>query len=82
MYVAVGGVFAFDYLNLSLSAVCEVFYQFALRVEGEANRPDEVWFVVFWFVLQVYDVVGYRLWVVRVFYLSSCRPSCVECVMP
>ena len=25
-YVAVGGVFAFDDLNLSLSTVCEVFY--------------------------------------------------------
>jgi len=25
LYVAIGGVFAFDDLNLSLSAVCEVF---------------------------------------------------------
>ena len=53
LYVAVGGIFAFDYLNLSLSAIYEAFNYFALRVEGEANRPDEVWFVVF----------GSRLWV-------------------
>ena len=53
LYVAVGGVFAFDDLNLSMSAVCEVFNWFVLRVKGEANRPDEVWLVVFEFMLRV-----------------------------
>ena len=53
LYVAVGGVFTFDDLNLSLSGICEVFNEFALLIEGEANRPDEVWFVVFGSILRV-----------------------------
>ena len=53
LHAAICRVFAFDDLNLSLSAVCEIFDLFALRVEGEANRPDEVWFVVFGFMLWV-----------------------------
>jgi len=38
-----------------------------LCVEAVSNRPDEVQFVVLGFMLWVYDVVGYGLWVVRVF---------------
>ncbi len=53
LYVAVGGVFAFDDLNLPLATVCEVFNEFALCVEGVSNRPDEVWFIVFGFMLWV-----------------------------
>ena len=37
-----------------------------LRVEVEANRSDELWFVVFGFMLWVWDIVGYGLWVVRI----------------
>ena len=48
LYVAVGGVFAFNDLNLPLAiTVCEVFNLFALCVEGLSNRMDEVRFVVF-----------------------------------
>jgi len=53
MYIAVGGLFAFDDLNLYSSAICELFKQFALRVEGESDRPNEIWLVVFGFMLQV-----------------------------
>ena len=58
-YVAISGVFAFDDLNLSLAMLWEVFNEFALRVKGVPNLLDEVWFVVFGFILRVYDVVGY-----------------------
>ncbi len=47
LYVVIGGVFAFDYLILSLATICEVFNEFALCVEGVPNRPDEVRFVMF-----------------------------------
>ncbi len=53
IYVAVGCVFAFYDLDLTLSAVCEIFDWFALFVEGEAYRPDKVWFVVFGSMLWV-----------------------------
>ena len=53
LYVAFGGIFALDDLNSSLSATCEVFKYLALRVEGVSNRPDEVRFVVFGFMLRV-----------------------------
>ncbi len=53
LYVAIGGVFAFDDLDLSLAMICEVFNEFALRVKGVPNRPDEAWFVVFGFILRV-----------------------------
>ena len=53
LYVAVGGVSAFDDSNLSLFVVCGVFKWFALRVEGVSNRPDDVRFVVFGFMLRV-----------------------------
>ena len=51
--ISVGGVFAFDDLNLSLSTVCEVFNLFALCIEGVSNRPDEVRFVVFGIMLRL-----------------------------
>ncbi len=53
LYVAIGGVFAFDDLNLYLAIICEVFNEFALRVKGVPNRPGEVRFVVFGFILWV-----------------------------
>ena len=53
LYVAIYRVFAFYNLDLSSSAVCGVFDQFALLVEGEAHRPNEVWFVVFGSMLRV-----------------------------
>ncbi len=53
LYVAINGVFAFNVLNLSLATICEVFYEFALCVEGETHRSYEVWFVVFGFMLWV-----------------------------
>ena len=53
LYVAVGGVFAFNDLNLPLATVCEFFNQFALCVEGVSNRPDEVRFLVFGFMSRV-----------------------------
>ena len=66
LYVAIGGVFAFDDLDLSLATICEVFNEFALCAEGAPNRPDDVRFVMFGLVLWVLNVVGYRLWVARV----------------
>jgi len=66
LYDAVGGVFAFDDLNLPLATICQVFNKSPLCVEGVPDRPDEVWFVLFGFMLWVEDVVGYRLWIVRV----------------
>ncbi len=53
LYDVIDGVFASDYLNLSLATIFEVFNEFALRVKGIPNRPDEVWFVVFGFILWV-----------------------------
>jgi hypothetical protein len=50
--VAIGGVFAFYELNLSLSTVCGIFNSFALCVEGVSNRADEIRFVMFGFVLR------------------------------
>ena len=47
LYVAVGGVFSFNDLNLPLATVCRVFDNFALCVEGVSNRPNEARFVVF-----------------------------------
>ena len=44
-------MFAFDDLDLSLAAICEVFNELALRIKGVHNCPDEVWFVVFGFIL-------------------------------
>ncbi len=51
--IAIGGVFAFDDLNLSFSTVCKVFNWFALCVEGISNLPDEVRLVVFGFMLRL-----------------------------
>ena len=51
--VAIGGVFVFDNLGLSLATICEVFNEFALRVKSVPDRPDEPWFVVFGFILWV-----------------------------
>ena len=53
MYIAVGGLFAFDDLNLYSSAICELFKQFALRVEGESDRPSEFRLVVSGFMSQL-----------------------------
>ena len=50
--VAIGGLFAFYNLNLSLSTVCEVFNSFALCVESVSNRADGIRFVVLGFVLR------------------------------
>jgi hypothetical protein len=53
LYIVISGVFAFEDLDLSLAAICEVLNEFALRVKGEPNRPDEVWFVVLGYRLRV-----------------------------
>jgi len=52
-YIAVGGIFVFDDLDLPLTTICEVFNEFSLCVEGEPDRPDQVRFVVFGFMLRV-----------------------------
>ena len=59
LYVAIGGVFALNDLDLSLATICGVFNEFGLRVKDVLNRPDEVWSVVFGFILWAYDVIGY-----------------------
>jgi hypothetical protein len=51
LYVAIGGVFAFDDFNLPLATISEVFNKFALCVESVPNRPDEDRFVMFGFML-------------------------------
>ena len=53
LYVAISGVIAFDYLDLSFATISEVFHEFALRVKGVPNCADEVWFVVFGFIMRV-----------------------------
>ena len=53
LYITIRRVFAFYYLDLSSTAVCEVLNYLALFIEGESHRPDEVWFVVFRSVLGV-----------------------------
>ncbi len=53
LYVAVGGVFAFNDLYLSSATVYRVFNQFTLCVENESNRPNEVQLVLFGFMLWV-----------------------------
>ena len=53
LYVAIGGVFAFNDLDLSLATICEVFDEFALFVKGVSNSSDEVRFVVFGFMMWV-----------------------------
>ena len=53
LYVVIGGVFAFDDLDLSLATICEVFNELALCVKGVPNRPNEVRFVMFGFILWV-----------------------------
>jgi hypothetical protein len=53
LYVAIGGVFAFDDLNLSLATTCEVFDEFDLSVEGVPSRSDKVRFMVFGFMAWV-----------------------------
>ncbi len=53
LYVDIGGVFAFNDLDLSLATICGVFNEFALRVESVPNRTGEVWFVMFGFMLWV-----------------------------
>ena len=45
LYVAIGGVFAFDDLDLYLATICEVSNEFALCVKGVPNRSDEVRFI-------------------------------------
>ena len=66
LYAAIGRVFAFDDLDLSLATICEFFNELALCVKGVSNRPDEIRFVMFGFILWVQNVVGNRQWVVRV----------------
>jgi hypothetical protein len=51
LYVAVGGVFAFVDLDLPSATVCEVFNECPLCVEGVLDRLDEVWFVMFGFMM-------------------------------
>jgi hypothetical protein len=51
LYVAIGGVFAFDDLDLSLATICEVFNELALGVKHVPIRPDEVRIVMFGFML-------------------------------
>ena len=51
LYVAVDGVFAFDYLDLLSATIREAFNDFLLCLEGVPDHPDEVWFVMFGFVL-------------------------------
>ena len=53
LYVAIGRVFVFDDLDLSLATICEVFNEFALCVQDVSNRPDEVRLVMFGFMLWV-----------------------------
>ena len=67
LHIAVRGVFAFDDLDLLSAMVCEFFNRFPLCDEGVPVRPDEVWLVMFGFMLWVKDVVGYRLRVVCFF---------------
>ena len=66
LYVAIGGEFAFDDLDLPLATICEVFNDIPLCVKDVPDRPDKVRFVMFGFMLWVWDIVGYRLGVVRV----------------
>ena len=65
---AVSGVFAFDDLNLPSAAICEVLNEFPLCVVGVPVCPDEVWFMVFRFMLWMEDVVRYKLGVIQVLY--------------
>ena len=51
--VAVGRVFAFDDLDLSLATIGEVLNLFSLFVEGISDCSDEAWFVMFRFMLWV-----------------------------
>ena len=51
LYVAIGEVFPFDDLDLSLATICEVFDKFALCVKGDPSGSDEVRFVMFGFML-------------------------------
>ena len=53
LYVAVGGLFAFDDLDMSSATTCEVFNEFPVCVEGVPGSRDEVWFVLFEFMLWV-----------------------------
>ena len=53
LYAAIGGVFAFDDLDLTLATVCEVFNELALCVKAVPNRPDEVRFVMFGLIVWV-----------------------------
>ena len=53
LYVAVGGLYAFDYLDLPSATICEVFNKFPLFIEGVSDRPDKVCFVMFGFMLWV-----------------------------
>jgi len=49
LYFAVGGVFAFDDLDLSLATIykdCKVFNEFPLCVKGVSDYPDEVQFLM------------------------------------
>ena len=67
LYAAVGGVSAFEDLDLPSATIREVCNEFPLCDESVPDRPDKVWFVVFGFMLWVYDVIEYRLGVVQVF---------------
>jgi len=53
LYVVIGGVFVFNYLDLSLATICGGFYEFALRIKGVPGLTDEVWFAVLGFILWV-----------------------------
>ena len=65
LYVAVGGGFEFDDLDMPLATICEILNEFSLSVKGIPDRPDEVQFMMFGFMLWVKDVVGYRFGLVR-----------------
>ena len=61
--VAIGSVLTFYKLELSSAPICVVYSESSLRGEHIANRPDEVWSVVFWFMLGREYVFRDGLWV-------------------
>ena len=48
LYVAVGEVLAFNYLDVSLAAICELFDEFPLCFEVVSGSLDEVRLVMSW----------------------------------
>jgi hypothetical protein len=51
LYVAICGLFALYILDLPPSSVCEVCDEVSLCACSVADGSDEVWSVVFWFML-------------------------------